>query len=169
MVCILILGGARSGKSLFAQKLAPRYGEDVLFVATASARDEEMRERIEKHRKARPKGWRTLEVTTGVGKGLTGSKSGVVILDCITLLVSNLIEERTPEAKVKREIHELIRAIDDYSTFIIVSNEVGTGLVPTSKTGRDYRDLLGWANQQLAKRADEVYLMVAGIPLRIKP
>lgn len=181
MKTILIIGGARSGKSRFTQELALKLGEPVLLVATAEAGDEEMRRRIEEHQRARPAAWRTLEVTVGIGKRIQQNIGGakVVIVDCITLLISNLfsqyqrgepIDAALVEKAVAREIRELEACINRLkASFIIVTNEVGTGLVPTSGIGRLYRDLLGKVNQQLAERADEVYLMVAGLPLRIKP
>jgi adenosylcobinamide kinase/adenosylcobinamide-phosphate guanylyltransferase len=172
---ILILGGARSGKSTYAQELAEQYGNNVLFVATAAALDDEMRVRIEAHKKARPQGWKTLEASCNIGTELK-KQSGdfdVVLIDCITLLISNLLGNGpdSPEIdrRVEKEIAQLVECthlID--KTFIIVSNEVGLGLVPPNKAGRIYRDLLGKANQILAHNADEVYLMVAGIPLKIK-
>ena len=180
---ILITGGARSGKSRFAQELAQKSGTSVLFVATATAGDEEMRQRIEEHRKARPADWNTLEVATQVGSNIL-KRSGeiqTVIVDCITLLVSNVflqysdptseqIDVSLIEKAVIAEIGELVDCINRIDAdFIIVSNEVGLGLVPADKMSRLYRDFLGKANQMLAQRADEVYLMAAGIPLMIKP
>lgn len=179
----LILGGARSGKSNFAQELALKSGEPVLFVATATAGDEEMRQRIEEHRKARPATWSTLEATTHLGSQITNNigKSQTVIIDCITLLINNILLQHRPnvdgqinarqaEKEVIAELGELVDCINKVNAgFIIVTNEVGLGLVPADSTSRLYRDLLGKANQILAKRVDEVYLMVAGIPLRIKP
>ena len=179
---ILLTGGARSGKSHFAQELAER-SKRVLFVATAVAGDEEMRHRIEEHKRTRPAGWRTLEITTHIG-GQIEQKVGeaeVVIVDCITLLVNNIfsrysdemgeqIDDTLIEKRVTEEISELIECINRVdASFIIVTNEVGMGLVPDNKVGRLYRDLLGKANQRLAQHADEVYLMAAGLPLKIKP
>ncbi len=181
--CILIVGGARSGKSTFAQELALKSDKLVLFVATAEASDEEMRYRIEQHQKARPSAWNTLEVTTHIGKKIVQEigEARVVIIDCITLLVNNVfgqyshenteqIDAPLIEKKLTSEISELVECINQVNaSFIIVTNEVGTGLVPANKVGRLYRDLLGKANQILAQRADEIYLMVAGLPLPIKP
>ena len=180
---ILVIGGARSGKSCFAQELALKLGEPVLFVATAVAGDDEMQHRIEQHRRERPATWTTLEVTTHVGSqtGRQIGRSRVVIVDCITLLVNNIfspyidqtseqIDASLIEQKVIAEIDELIDCINHTdASFIMVTNEVGTGLVPANKVGRLYRDLLGLANQRLAARADKVYLMVAGLPVSIKP
>ena len=180
---ILITGGIRSGKSHFAQELALRLGEPVLFVATAIAGDEEMRQRIEEHRRTRPAAWSTLEVTTHIGRQIEQEISGaqVVIIDCVTLLVNNIFSQYSDQAgeqidaslieeKVTGEIGELIKCIDHVAaSFIIVTNEVGMGLVPANRVGRLYRDLLGKANQLLAQCTDEIYLMVAGLPVQIKP
>jgi adenosylcobinamide kinase/adenosylcobinamide-phosphate guanylyltransferase len=191
---ILILGGARSGKSTFAQSLA-KLGKKVLFVATGEPLDEEMASRIEEHKRMRPKNWRTLEIATKVGQKLQGQikDADVVLLDCLTLLVSNTltkehgkalsspltgedegegeIAEAIPEAEkqVMAEMEDLIDCIDKHEcNFIVVSNEVGLGLVPDNKLGRVYQDLLGKANQLLAQHATEVYFMVSGIPVKIK-
>ena len=182
-ITILITGGARSGKSRYAQELAVRSGGPVLFVATAEAGDEEIRRRIEQHRRARPPSWRTLEVTTGVGneiiKGIGDTR--VVIIDCITLLVNNVfskysdaagenIEASLVEDGINAEINQLLECFKRTDTsFIIVTNEVGLGLVPVGRMSRLYRDLLGRANQLLAEAVDEVCLMVAGLPLTVKP
>ena len=183
MTSILIIGGARSGKSHFAQELALKLAKPVLFVATAEAGDEEMRHRIKEHQKNRPSDWSTLEVTTHIGSQISQQigRAQVVIVDCITLLVNNIFgphsEQATPpldvsllEQKLTAEISELIECMNQTdASFIMVTNEVGLGLVPANQLGRLYRDLLGKANQMLAQAADEVYLMVAGLPVLIKP
>jgi adenosylcobinamide kinase/adenosylcobinamide-phosphate guanylyltransferase len=177
---VLILGGVRSGKSQFAQEMALRLGQSVLFVATGEALDEEMRQRIEEHQKARPSNWRTIEAPLGVGRR-TREQTGdaqVVIVDCLTLLVSNVIGQcGDPEQvdaglvseKLAVEIEELVDCIEEVeASFILVSNEVGMGLVPDNRLGRLYRDCLGKANRELAQRVDTVYLMIAGIPMVVK-
>jgi adenosylcobinamide kinase/adenosylcobinamide-phosphate guanylyltransferase len=172
---ILVLGGARSGKSRFAQEMADGLSGRVLFVATAEAGDEEMRVRIENHKRSRPADWRTLEAPTKVGAALAAQlgDAEVVIIDCLTLLVSNLMigagDEGQQAARVAAEVEGLLDCLEQHEvTTIIVSNEVGLGLVPDNSLGRSYRDLLGRANQTLAQRADTVYFMVAGIPLVVK-
>ncbi|OGO25053.1 MAG: bifunctional adenosylcobinamide kinase/adenosylcobinamide-phosphate guanylyltransferase [Chloroflexi bacterium RBG_16_50_9] len=182
MKSTLITGGARSGKSRFAQELALKRGGAVLFVATAEAGDEEMKRRIAEHRKARPPAWETLEATTHLGRQITWhiGQAQTVIIDCITLLVNNIFEQcgvsedkginaTLTEKKVMAEIKELLDCMERAAaSFIIVTSEVGLGLVPASTAGRLYRDCLGRANQVLAQHADEVIMMVAGIPVTIK-
>jgi len=175
---ILVLGGARSGKSGFAQQLAHDLGgERVLFVATAEAGDEEMQRRIERHRRDRPARWRTLEVQREVGAAIRAhlGKSRVVLLDCLSLLVANLLLEAQDvfadevEARVVAEIESLISCVRETGVhLIVVSNEVGCSLVPDHPLGRAYRDLLGRANQIVARSADRVYVLMAGIPVQIK-
>jgi adenosylcobinamide kinase/adenosylcobinamide-phosphate guanylyltransferase len=173
--CIFITGGARAGKSSYAQKLAAENGGKVLFVATAEAKDEDMRLRIEKHKKSRPSVWETLEAPVDVGKAISG-KAGeytVVIIDCITMLVSNVMlaadNEESAESAVINEVEALIKTMQSkLSAFIVVSNEVGLGIVPDNEMSRNYRDLLGRANQLMAQHADEVYFVAAGIPVKIK-
>lgn len=174
----LLLGGARSGKSSYAQSLAEATGRSVTFIATAQALDEEMVARIQKHQAERPSEWQTLEIPTGLAACVGQITSAVVIVDCITLLVSNLlmpfvkdesIDEPSFTQAVQAEIEQLIRAIRERNqNWIIVSNEVGLGLIPSYPMGRIYRDVLGWANQRLAREADNVIFMVAGIPTTIK-
>jgi adenosylcobinamide kinase/adenosylcobinamide-phosphate guanylyltransferase len=183
LINILVIGGAGSGKSHFAQELALKLGGPVLFVATAEAGDEEMRQRIKAHRRKRSTTWRTLEVTTDVGKRIREKigSAQVVIVDCVTLLVNNIFTQYSDQSDkpidaplieqgVVAEIGELIEGIKRLdASFIIVTNEVGLGVVPANRLGRLYRDLLARANRMLAQAADEVYLMVAGLPVLIKP
>ena len=174
----LILGGARSGKSTYAEEQARACGGRVLFVATATAGDAEMAARIRKHRAARPPDWETLEAPAETGHAILARKSpvDVLILDCMTLLVSNILlglpENPAPEAALDKVAAELDALLEAHTRlggeWFVVSNEVGLGLVPEYPLGRVYRDLLGWANQQLAKAADRVVLMVAGIPMPVK-
>jgi len=179
--CILILGGARSGKSRFAVETALHLGDKVLFVATGEALDEEMKQRIEEHKRNRPSSWRCIEIPTGVGRRIREEvgDAEVVIVDCLTLLVSNVIGQCGDEpeqisaelvqARLAAEIDELVECIDNSTaTFILVSNEVGMGLVPGSRLGRLYRDFLGKVNQTLAEHANRVYFMLSGVPLSLK-
>ncbi len=178
MKSTLITGGARSGKSRLAFKMAMKTGGHVLFVATAEAGDDEMIQRIESHRKVRPADWATLEVTTHIGREITRNigKTQTVIIDDITLLVNNIFQQHKGtmnalllEKAVVAEIKELINCMkQSKARFIIVTNEVGLGIVPADRVSRLYRDLLGKANQMLAENADEVILMVAGIPVFLK-
>lgn len=174
---ILILGGARAGKSAFAQRLARERGGDVLYVATAEAGDEEMAARIAAHRATRPSSWRTLEAPRDVAAAVatTPGSYATVLVDCLTLLVSNLLLAREAEgdaalsSRIDGELDAQLARFDaGPATWIVVSNEVGLGLVPPTPLGRRYRDLLGRANQRFAARADRVYLLVAGLPVEIK-
>lgn len=175
---VLILGGARSGKSSHAQSRAEETGKSVTFLATAQALDEEMTTRIQKHRGERPAHWETLELPLNVASRIEQIKSEVVILDCITLLISNLVMQYAKDDLVNEELfmkavqnetEELIEKIrEQRQEWFVISNEVGLGLVPPYQMGRVYRDGLGWANQQLARAADRVIFMVAGIPTIIK-
>jgi adenosylcobinamide kinase/adenosylcobinamide-phosphate guanylyltransferase len=174
----LITGGARSGKSRLAQELARKAGGPVLFVATAEAGDEEMKRRIEAHRKNRPTDWTTIEVTIHIGRNITRNigQAKAVIIDCVTLLINNIFQQHQGakddlilEKAVEAEIKELIKCVErSKARFIIVTNEVGLGIVPGDGVSRLYRDLLGKANQMLADHADEVILIVAGIPITLK-
>jgi adenosylcobinamide kinase/adenosylcobinamide-phosphate guanylyltransferase len=173
----LITGGARSGKSRLAQELARKTGGPILFVATAEAGDEEMKRRIEAHRKNRPTDWTTIEVTTHIGREITRNIGQVkaVIIDCVTLLINNIFQQHQGagdillEKAVEAEIKELIKCVErSKARFIIVTNEVGLGIVPADRVSRLYRDLLGNANQMLAEHADEIIFMVAGIPITVK-
>lgn len=176
---ILVLGGARSGKSAYAQRIAQQLGGgDVLFVATAEAGDEEMAQRIATHQQSRPAGWRTLERPQRLGPAIHAAlcDATVVLVDCLTLLVSNILlpleAARTAaeiDTAIREEIDTLLQVCQtSNATMIVVSNEVGLGLVPDTALGRRYRDLLGQANQALAAQADAVYFMVAGLAVDIK-
>ncbi len=172
---VLILGGARSGKSSYAQQMAADRGGKVLFCATAQPLDKDMRKRIRAHIRSRPADWDTLEVPEKLAAALqdkTG-KYDTVIVDCITLLAANCIGQLTDSRKAEKcvdsEIRGLIRMMQrSRCNFILVSNEVGGGIVPDNALARVYRDALGRANQQLAAAAGEVILMTAGLPLKLK-
>jgi len=186
----LILGGARSGKSTFAEQRAKELGgESVLYIATSETKDEEMQQRVEKHRSERPSAWETLEAPRNVAQALLRERSAakVVLLDCVTFLVANhLLDAAGPqgdpfddpsadpfdakiEADVVTEVEALVAYVHESDVeMLVVSNEVGLGVVPPYELGRAYRDILGRANQILARNADEVQLLVAGIPMRIK-
>ena len=176
----LILGGARSGKSRYAMQLARQHGGRVTYIATAQNLDTEMQTRIENHRRERPPEWQTLEIPRNVGRAFQfqAPLADLVLLDCLTMLVSNVIletsgsQDQTDESQAREavqiEIEDLLAIIRaSQSSWIVVSNEVGMGLVPPYPLGRLYRDLLGWANQMLAAQASQFYFMVAGIPLPI--
>lgn len=176
---ILVLGGVRSGKSDYAARLAGSFGPDVLFIATAEAGDDEMKERIAAHRANRPETWHTLEAPFNVGVAIDAlppsMRFDALLLDCVTLLVSNLLlanEGSTPqelESMVTAEIDDILRAGSRFRAPIVaVSNEIGMGVVPPYELGRVYRDLVGRANQHVARSADEVYFMVAGLPMPLK-
>ena len=179
----LILGGARSGKSDYAEALVSRLGSHVLYVATAEAGDEEMAARIAAHQARRPADWTTLEAPLGVSAALHGhpeaADADVVLLDCLTLLVSNVILSGGPDVPdpdvetawewVRAEVAGLLEAQRSLGLdLVVVSNEVGWGVVPSYSLGRTYRDCLGWANQALARAADRVILLVAGLPVDLK-
>ena len=170
-----VLGGVRSGKSGFALSLAEQRGERVTFIATAQAGDEEMRERIARHRQSRPGHWRTVEAPTRIGDALSAAADAeVVVIDCLGLLVANLMgraeqEAAEAEALVEEEIAALLAAHrGGGATLIVVSNEVGMGVVPPYPAGREFRDLLGRVNQRVAQAADRVYWMLAGLPIEVK-
>lgn len=174
----LILGGARSGKSSYALKLAEETRKSVTFIATAQAFDDEMSARIQKHKAERPAGWETLELPLHIAPSVSQIKSDSVILDCITLWVTNLLmqfvnDDLVDEAPFMQasqaETEKLLAAIrNTEQDWLIVSNEVGLSLVPPYQMGRVYRDALGWVNQRLAQEADKVIFMVAGIPMNLR-
>jgi adenosylcobinamide kinase/adenosylcobinamide-phosphate guanylyltransferase len=170
----LVTGGARSGKSRFAQSLCLP-NRPTAFLATAQIGDDEMRERVRRHRAERPPQWITVEEPLRISDAAAAVRGKVdtVLVDCLTMWASNSLfaapdpaEQRVEEAAF-RELDALI-AQAEHTRLLLVTNEVGLGIVPDSALGRRFRDLQGWINQRVAARADEVYLMVSGIPLRIK-
>jgi adenosylcobinamide kinase/adenosylcobinamide-phosphate guanylyltransferase len=169
---ILILGGVRSGKSRYAQQLAQRANR-VTFVATAERRDdEEMRQKIERHRAERPSNWATIEEPLNLAHVVRSAEanSDVILIDCLTLFASNLLEAHGENLSLAQpQIDDLCAALQSAScTVILVSNEVGSGVVPAYALGRRFRDLVGEINQRVAAVADSVLFMVAGLPLALK-
>lgn len=177
-------GGARSGKSRFAEKKASDFGDRVLYIATAVAFDEEMKERIRRHRQQRPSGWETLEAYRDFETSLPGLLAGrdAVLLDCVTVMVSNILlqkamdwegisveEINAVEKEVDSQVRSLLSIIKNAEIpFVLVTNELGMGVVPPYALGRAFRDIAGRVNQILAGEAEEVYLCVSGIPVKIK-
>ena len=182
---ILLLGGARSGKSAYAEQLAGKLAGDasVLYIATATPSDDEMRQRITRHQASRPPHWHTIEEPKNPADALQASAAPVALLDCMTLLVANLmldgdhgsaLDEASLDADAAQaEVDAAITRLLDVwragsATLIVVSNEVGMGLVPPYPLGRVYRAILGRVNARLAATADTVLLMVAGLPIELK-
>ena len=169
---ILVLGGARAGKSTFALRLAKDLAGEgrVTFIATAQALDDEMAQRIARHREERPSAWLTIEEPYDLDRALIqASDSDVALVDCLALFVSNWLL-RGEDSKLEQTCQSFLATVEAQpQTVICVSNEVGLGIVPDNQLSRTYRDLLGRVNQQFAEAADEVYLLVAGLPLRLKP
>ncbi len=172
---ILVTGGSRSGKSGWALARAGRCEGPRLFVATAQAFDDEMARRIEAHKKARPAGWELTEEPFDVPGAVTAgvTRCRTVVVDCLTLWMSNLLlrQESFGEAEAARRAEELAAACAAApgATIIVVTNEVGSGIVPDNELARRFRDCAGRANQVIARAADEVQLLVSGIAVRIKP
>jgi len=164
---ILVTGGARAGKSAFAQRRAQALGgSGVSFIATAEVLDEEMQSRILRHQRERPQDWETLEEPLTVPTALQTARHPVVVLDCLTLWVSNLM---MAEKEVLPQIENLLAiCAETDKTLLVVTNEVGMGIVPDNVLARQYRDLLGAANRRIAEQAEAVYLLVSGIPVKIK-
>jgi adenosylcobinamide kinase/adenosylcobinamide-phosphate guanylyltransferase len=167
----LVLGGVRSGKSRWAQEFASKF-DRVAYVATAQARDAEMREKIRRHREDRPKHWQTLEEPLELARILMDSavEFDILLVDCLTVYVANLLE--AAEANSESLGHRIESFVETLRkapvSFVLVSNEVGSGVVPPYPAGRKYRDALGELNQRVAAIADNVVLMVAGLPLALK-
>jgi adenosylcobinamide kinase/adenosylcobinamide-phosphate guanylyltransferase len=168
---IFVTGGARSGKSRLAEELAQAYGAPLGYIATGMAGDAEMAERIERHRARRGPAWRTIEEPedlAGTVRQNQGSCNALLV-DCITLWLTNLLLKYGDGALVLREVETLARLIPNLEKpLILVSNEVGMGIVPENGLARSFRDLAGEANEMLARAADEVYVMFSGLPLKLK-
>jgi len=179
----LVTGGTRSGKSSLAESIAKDKGEKIVYIATAIAFDQGMKERIKKHKESRPNSWITIECYKNfndLSVDQSFIQSDTVLLDCITLMVSNLIldsnidfdncsieEINDLEKGVFKELEDLLSVMDNKDV-ILVTNEVGMGLVPSYKLGNIFRDIAGRVNQHIAKKSDTVYLTVSGIPIKIK-
>jgi adenosylcobinamide kinase/adenosylcobinamide-phosphate guanylyltransferase len=170
----LILGGARSGKSRHAQSLASAAaaGRSVFFVATATSEDPEMAERIARHRAVRPPHWKTIEAPLDIAAAIRDAE-GIILVDCATIWISNLLyahralDRASRERKILGEVEALTAVLREKES-ILVSNEVGEGIVPESAVAREFRDLQGQGNQIFARAASRVALVVAGIPLTLK-
>ncbi len=174
---VLITGGARSGKSEYAQKMAERVSGRRMFIATCEVSDKELQERITRHKEAREgKGWQTIEEPVDLRRALDQAHEyEVILVDCLTLWINNLMSQATDKATSLTEedicdlcLDVLGGARTAVGTVIFVTNEVGMGIVPDNELARRYRDLLGRCNQVFASKADEVVLMVSGIPVHIK-
>lgn len=178
---ILITGACRSGKSSYAEKLLIEE-DDVLYIATAKPLDKEMEDRIEKHKSRRNSKWSTYEGFKELDKVVEKINKKHILLDCITILVTNLMFDRYEDfdsitmeevddisKSIKEEVKKLIlKAREKDKNIIMVTNEVGWGLVPEYKVSRIFRDIAGWINQYIASLSDEVYLLACGLPLRLK-
>ena len=168
MTYTLLLGGARSGKSALAERLA-HAAEKVVFVATAAAGDEEMTARIAQHRQSRPRDWATVETPIAVGAVVEStSADAMIVVDCLTLWVSNLMEDGFADAAIVERAHAVAYLLARRpGPGIVVSNEVGSGIVPDNELARRFRDLLGRVNIAFADRADRTFLVVAGRTLEL--
>jgi adenosylcobinamide kinase/adenosylcobinamide-phosphate guanylyltransferase len=167
---ILVLGGAASGKSQAALDLAGQRRPRA-FVATGQALDREMKARIERHQATRSSDWETADVPTDIGMWISKNSNNYqsIIIDCLTLWLSNLKGQRLRDSAISDATADLLLAIRRTKAHVVVvSNELGLGLVPATKPVRAFRDLAGRINQQVVAEADEVYLVVSGLPLRLK-
>ncbi len=165
-----IVGGARSGKSEYALKLAFK-AKDVAFIATCEALDDEMAARIKLHKLSRPKHWTTYEEPLAVAEILKKRSAGhdLILIDCLTLLVTNLLLKKKTTGQIETEVVSTMKALKRHKgASVIVSNEVGLGIVPDNRLGRVFRDIAGQMNKIVAERSGRVIFMVSGIPWRIK-
>ena len=174
---IFVIGGCRSGKSQHALDLVEAMpAEEKIFIATCVPQDEEMKQRVDNHQKQRGRKWKTVEAPVKLPQAITGNAraNAVVVVDCLTLWMNNLLMEHAEahdavKHHAEAQIDELTRAIEAaHGPVVLVSNEVGTGIVPVNKLARIYRDLIGTLNQAVAKASESVVWVVAGIPVTIK-
>jgi adenosylcobinamide kinase/adenosylcobinamide-phosphate guanylyltransferase len=166
---LLVLGGARSGKSAYAQRLAEAYGSERLYLATAAPGDEEMAARIARHQAERGRAWTTLEEPLEVARALgdEARPGRAILVDCLTLWLTNLMLAGRDPAPAVASLADAITTLAGPA--ILISNEVGMGIVPDHKLGREFRDWQGRANQQIALACDAAILIIAGLPLQLKP
>ncbi len=168
---ILLTGATRSGKSRLAVELAKRFGPRILYLATCRPTDREMTQRVARHQQQRPASWKTVEAPTDP-TAVIAQQNGTIdgaIFDCLTLYVSQLVMRKISDETILKRIRALCETMRRAPfPIVMVTNEVGWGVVPTTRLGRRFRDLAGFANQLVAQRADEVYLVVAGLPLCLK-
>ncbi|SDK69626.1 bifunctional adenosylcobinamide kinase/adenosylcobinamide-phosphate guanylyltransferase [Natronincola ferrireducens] len=180
----LVTGGARSGKSNFGESILNNIDGEILYIATAQAFDEEMKDRIKKHRQGRPNNWVTYEGYRNLHQGIEDYRGKVagIFLDCITIMITNLMLEQPinwdeataneidiVEKNIQQQIKALITTVKSFGIpAVFVTNELGLGIVPQNKMTRIFRDIAGRMNQYIAKEAGEVYFVVCGIPNKIK-
>jgi adenosylcobinamide kinase/adenosylcobinamide-phosphate guanylyltransferase len=168
---ILVIGGCRSGKSSHALNLANQIAGQKIFIATCTPHDKEMEERVLLHKKQRNRAWTTLEVPVHLPEEISknSQKENVILVDCLTLWISNLMLENNDQENTDGHIRKLVRSLEEAQCpIILVSNEVGTGIVPENRLARQFRDIAGFTNQKVAACADKVIWMVAGIPVGVK-
>ena len=169
---VFVLGGCRSGKSKYALQTAEKMAaKRKFFIATCVPQDDEMKQRVARHQKQRSSTWVTIEEPLDLTRAITENspKADVVLVDCLTLWMSNLLMQTQDEATIKSKIEQLVQALSQADCpVVVVSNEVGGGIVPENPLARQFRDIAGWANQSVAACADRVVWMVAGIPLTVK-
>lgn len=168
MTLVFVTGGARSGKSAFAERRVTDSGLPVTYLATAQAFDDEMAARIARHRGDRPAAWATVEEPLAVPGALAAISTPAALLDCLSLWVSNLMLADWPDEAVLAAADALLATAQARGGLtVLVTNEVGFGIVPENALARRYRDLLGWVNQRAAAASDEAWLLVSGRPLRL--
>lgn len=181
---ILVTGGARSGKSSFAESLCIEQNNKTAYIATSVAFDDEMKNRVKKHQESRPKNWKTYEIYKDIYSIVEelNKNHDTVIMDCVTLMVNNLmfthgieVDEATSEELnelenyIREQITKLLEAVKKTNLyFVIVTNEIGMGIVPENKLSRIYGDFVGRANQLISSYSNEVYFVVSGIPMKVK-